>query len=824
MNFLEKVKKVLIDQLQNKIESTTRKIEKLTEENEQEREKNETLSAEVAILAEEKSQLEDEKKRIDRNISYFNTLKKVMINYPRILRIIEEIEKVEEKYSEKNSENFESETEKKEQLCEDMKKLNATIKEINKHNKNFKLDEGMQTKCEDYLLLVERYYDLITRFPLVDGKAVNEGESYFIGQQIKTYETLKKEFGQDIDKILGDEIKDIQEVLNPFELWKEIENYYSNIKEIRDIIDEFTKNIDFYAHLAEFDENIFVPARLKAFLEYCEEKGIEYKKKDSEYKTKNSELQKRMEKEKKSQSGIESFSKQLKKAQERVQEIANAQSLQELDYKDKKDAAKKLKIDIKEYIVVPIPNDVQKISDLFNREKKMKVEIGGMSFYTSYTKDTAEGCINSFEEGNNSTAVLIVPIDSLRKEQIASVKNGKIDLTMDILKNKGIKAIVPEQRKINFEKFPINTTSYANGDILEQVKRELGEDYTDNPQEELDSYEILKNSPSISQEENKKRTEAIRNCLFENIQRDVKSEEEILVDGESYHLGIEDEKNLSYRDRKENIDEEKLKAIIDGIKKFLSGDEKKGESIDTLYQKLLVEYLRVEKKAKAEYYNEEKTTIRVNGRKMSIKPILPISNEKIASRYSRKGEDIAYKTIKLARIVNRFAHMVQSQNEDIADQLFDTKMSLINETLQMAENNPQINIKYEFDKEKMTDSIIVKIPGYNIIALHLMGKGDEMGAKVGKLERNTEEVLNSSVIMTSGVNEEFLREMQKMDMTERIQTLINLDSATLGKLAIKMGYDVNAISSQEERKQFIEDMISDKKIQEMIDEQEELEI
>ena len=69
--------------------------------------------------------------------------------------------------------------------------------------------------------------------------------------------------------------------------------------------------------------------------------------------------------------------------------------MRDLGYKNKEDAVKKLAIEAKDYIVIPISNDIKNISDLFMQEKQVKVEIDGKTFFTTYSIDVATGKINS---------------------------------------------------------------------------------------------------------------------------------------------------------------------------------------------------------------------------------------------------------------------------------------------------------------------------------------------------------------------------------------------------------------------------------------------
>ena len=60
-------------------------------------------------------------------------------------------------------------------------------------------------------------------------------------------------------------------------------------------------------------------------------------------------------------------------------------------------------------------------------------------------------------------------------------------------------------------------------------------------------------------------------------------------------------------------------------------------------------------------------------------------------------------------------------------------------------------------------------------------------------------------------------------MKKRYQLLIGLDSNTFYKLVLRMGYNSERITSEEEKREFIKVMISDEKILQLLKEQDEQE-
>ena len=137
--------------------------------------------------------------------------------------------------------------------------------------------------------------------------------------------------------------------------------------------------------------------------------------------------------------------------------------------------------------------------------------------------------------------------------------------------------------------------------------------------------------------------------------------------------------------------------------------------------------------------------------------------------------------------------------------------------------DPKVNLKRKFDDDKMVMSVVLEIPGYNMIALHIMNKSNELTHKSNRLEECGEDVLQTSAILIPGVNKDFLNIMINMTERDRMDMLINLDSATFSKLVLRMGYTSDKVSTEEKRKEFIKMIISDKIIAELLRENEEIE-
>ena len=93
-------------------------------------------------------------------------------------------------------------------------------------------------------------------------------------------------------------------------------------------------------------------------------------------------------------------------------------TLRELGYKNKTEAFQKLGIESKDYVVIPIPKMVTRLTDVFEEEKRLKIDIDGNSHYAVYTNDVASGRINTCEDVESYDSVLLVLITSLNKDDI----------------------------------------------------------------------------------------------------------------------------------------------------------------------------------------------------------------------------------------------------------------------------------------------------------------------------------------------------------------------------------------------------------------------
>ena len=606
----------------------------------------------------------------------------------------------------------------------------------------------------------------------------------------------------------------------PTELWTEISKFYSITLDVSTFIRNFARHIDRYEELYKEKPELFDVKNLEQIFADNNQLVATLRQKNKVATEKSDEVFKRRQEEKEIKAQIKELETKRTQLRAKNKKISEAKTLKELGYKNKADAVNKIGMQSLDYIVIPVPKEVLHIRDAFAEEKKVKIEIDSNTYYAAYTNDIAAGIINTFDEKADIDSVLLVPISSLKKEDIDSVRNGKINLNSSVLNGKETILMTPASKSINTAGTDVQVLEYTYDSLPRHLRSFLGEDYTKN-QDETENYDIFKGIPNVSSKEKRLKKEAVKDCLMESVRKAVTQYESITVNGKSFFINKEDENDMRLQGQLKEIDEKALRKIVSDIEAYILYDGKNNAKIDMLYQRLLTEYMRVNRKVKAEYYEEDNTMINVNGRKLSIKPTLPAKNESIARRYSRPREDIAYKAMKLAMMVNKFAHL--TENEDLQNTLYDAKLELIEHAIDLANDNPMVNIKQVFDKEKMVMSVIMEIPGYNMIALHAKNKGTSLSYKANRLDVFDEKVVQSSTILMPGVNKELLSVMKGMSEAERGKLLVDLDAETFYKLAIRMGYTSDRIGSAEDRKNFIKRMTSDKKLDDLLKQTEDLE-
>ena len=140
--------------------------------------------------------------------------------------------------------------------------------------------------------------------------------------------------------------------------------------------------------------------------------------------------------------------------------------------------------------------------------------------------------------------------------------------------------------------------------LFKQVEEFLGEDYTKNLDETI-HYDIFKGVPNVSSKDKKLKRSAVKKCLIENVRREISSKDIIHVNGKVFLLNKDDENRIREESTAKPLDEKKLYNIADEIENYILEEDTNTIKIDAIYQKLLLEYMRVNRKAKADYYEED---------------------------------------------------------------------------------------------------------------------------------------------------------------------------------------------------------------------------
>lgn len=529
---------------------------------------------------------------------------------------------------------------------------------------------------------------------------------------------------------------------------------------------------------------------------------------------------------------LKTLTEKKAKLEAEIENIKEAQTLEELGFRDKAEAIKKLHIETKDYVVVPIPSNINKISDVFKKEKQIKVEVGDDTFYAEYIVDEADGRINNAGHLNGANSVLMIPVKSLREKDINLEKNGEISLNSSILSISGIIAFLPEERKIDFENYNIDNYSFKEDEttIDKQISDFLDYNLTDYYISEIKNHTIFRSyiPQSFENKERTSRNKAILDCLYENIKKRKINWKTtfIKIDGKSKKLSSDMEEELKKIDKSPKIDVPVILGIYSEINAFLNSEDKMNScSIDMFYGQLLTEYMKINPKAKADYIEEEYTRVTINGRELSIKPPLPPKKDEVVKRYSRSDEDIAYKIMKLAQIVNRFSKI----EDNLSKSSYELKHKLIKIVIDLSkEKERKIIVRRKFDKIKSAWAVYLEIPGYAEIGLHVLDMTNEFKELFLK---NTElislekyDIKGFSPILSYGVNIELLKELKKLQLVDRVKCCLDMEEDTLVKLITRMGYskfEYLNFTTEEEKKAYLEKVFSDDNIEKKLKDMQE---
>ena len=318
----------------------------------------------------------------------------------------------------------------------------------------------------------------------------------------------------------------------------------------------------------------------------------------------------------------------------------------------------------------------------------------------------------------------MIPVKYLKEKHVNKSAAGVISLNSEVLNLPGIIVFSPEGRKIDFENYNIIEKEDKSA-VKKQISRFLGYNLTDNYVGEVQEHTVFKKyNPQLFRDKEKSlRTKAILDCLYENFKKRPVELKKIMIDGKIKINSSDYEDELKEIDKSQKIDVPVILGIYSEINAFLNSEDKMNScSIDMFYGQLLTEYMKINPKAKADYIEEEYTRVTINGRELSIKPPLPPKKDEVIKRYSRSDEDIAYKTMKLAQIVNRFSKI----EDNLSKSSYELKQKLIKIVIDLSkEKERKITVRRKFDKIKSAWAVYLEIPGYTEIGLHVLDMTNE---------------------------------------------------------------------------------------------------
>ena len=456
------------------------------------------------------------------------------------------------------------------------------------------------------------------------------------------------------------------------------------------------------------------------------------------------------------------------------------------------------------------------------------------------------GKINSLEGNESANSVLLIPIQKLTVAHIDFIKNGNIGLKPNVLEISDVHIVLPQNNKFDINNLKINITTYdpQQSSCYGEVRKILGISYSEKASNTSD-YEIFANNPPVSDEEALARKQATLECLYNSL-NDLSGLESIKIDGDLYELTPRD---LDILNNFENnpLTELSSKKIREFINKINDLFNKKnslfsiGSNIDYFSKTLLEYFLELFPKSRANYYEEQNTIVEINGKKLSIKPPLPAKNSNIGLRYTRKSEHIAIKAIKLARMLNIFAHHVdsfmQSPNiqgdsvrygnlEKLRDSLYDAKRLLIEKTIDYAKYS-NIDVLQNFDIDKLARVIMVIVPRLGVIQLHCINITNELSKKIKDLPQVSTlipekfQIMHNPLILNGGVNEAFLLELKSLSHSERVEFFMKLPDETFFKICIRMGWPLPKSDKEDYLRNYLTSNLTDFFVDEAIKENED---
>ena len=147
------------------------------------------------------------------------------------------------------------------------------------------------------------------------------------------------------------------------------------------------------------------------------------------------------------------------------------------------------------------------------------------------------------------------------------------------------------------------------------------------------------------------------------------------------------------------------------------------------------------------------------------------------------------------------------------------KKDLIEKTIEFSRKNPNIKITTRKDERLSATYVAIEIPGYNVIALHIINATYSLRNSLKELKITDIDIPTKSTIMNGGVNEEFLTELLNMPFMERVEIIKGLNIKTFNKLLLRMGYSLDELKNEETKKALIGKIMSDETISDLLSKQ-----
>lgn len=836
MNFIDRVKAILT-------ENHKLKLKKLDEDIKKNEDIISAKKAEIMSINQKIAEIEDKEKSkkskilSESNIIYYKNLSKFLDNLEKIRNITNAIFESEkdmeklEKLSKKNgNERGLDDINLRIEIANEYSKLNKKVLDIKagrykKEDTETRILRLLTKKSEDKKLqfnllfenIIENFNESIDCFCLE-----NNYEDYkeLMANIITKYNSLsrKQNTKKRFKTMLSEDEIDFLEEMNPIEYFKEIQNILGNIDYHVQIVESINNNLDYYKDLYFKDPNLFELENLKAFIEENNKKIEELKKLQLE-KSKLKIKKTKNEKDIKSKEKIlDDIDKKKKKENSAIENIMSKSTLNELNFKNKEEAAKKLSIvDTKDYIIIPIQSGVKSMDELLKMPTYVTIKMDGVSFKTEYVSNLISGKINCLEDDKNLGAAILIPIKNINPKDIAYIRQNRVFLNSSAINTKNSLVFIPDYLDFKCNNSNLNIRRVKIGNIMQNIQEFLGIDYTVSG-EDAKNFDVFKGKgDNLIKEEEIKRN-AIINAIYRNIGDKINCEDEILVDDARYHIP---RNFLTQNKLDKKINNDFLRNYNENIIQELQNNSLSGVKVDKYYQDLLLEYLRINDKSKKSYLSEYDTKVKIHNKEYSIKPALPSNNLKIAKHYSRNDEDICYKIFKLAQLTNKFAHLVS--DEKLEKDLFELKASLIENVIDLSKENSSIKIKRNFDNMQMATSVSLEIPGYNTISLHLINHSFDLSKKLKELNNNESDVMLGTTIQIPGINKDLLLAIKKMSMEERTKFISNMDKKVLTKFIIRAGYNTEKLLSINNKKDFYKELVSDENLDKLVEQGEELE-